>query len=182
MDDLAYGLGKRKVTISTAGIVPKILELHKYTDVSLALSLHAATDTLRDQLVPLNRKYPLADVIEACQTFVSHAPRKRITIEYVMLQGINDRPEDAEALIALLKDLPNKLNLIPFNPFPDAGFSRSSNNRIHAFQERLAKAGFLCTIRKTRGDDIAAACGQLVGQFTDRSTRQVRWHKLHTTR
>lgn len=182
MDDLAYGLGKRKVTISTAGIVPKIIELHEHTDVSLALSLHAATDSLRDQLVPLNRKYPLAEVINACQTFVSHAPRKRITIEYVMLQGINDRIEDAEALITLLQDLPHKLNLIPFNPFPDAGFSRSSNNRIHAFQDHLVKAGFLCTIRKTRGDDIAAACGQLVGQFADRTTRQVRWHQLHATR
>ncbi len=178
MDDLGYGLGKRRVTISTAGVVPAIDRLQDHADVSLAISLHAPDNALRDFLVPLNRKYPLETLLPACRRFVTGAPHKRITFEYVLLNEINDRLEHADRLIDRLADIPLKLNLIPFNPFPGAGFERSTDARIGRFQERLLAAGLTATVRRTRGDDIDAACGQLVGAVQDRSTRRQRWSAL----
>ncbi len=175
MDDHAYGLSKRRVTLSTSGVVPKLYDLIKDTCVSLAVSLHAPTDELRDHIVPINRKYPLNQLMKACQDYATHDPHKNITFEYVMLQEVNDHIEQADQLAELCKNVPCKFNLIPFNPFPGTEYQRSSNNRIHAFQRRLQAAGFVTTIRKTRGDDIDAACGQLVGQVQDRTKRQVRY-------
>jgi 23S rRNA (adenine2503-C2)-methyltransferase len=152
-------------------------ELAKQTDVSLAVSLHAPNDELRNELVPINRKYPLAELIKACKTYVVKDPHKTITFEYVMLQEINDYPHHAEELVALVKDLPCKFNLIPFNPFPGTKYQRSSNNRIHRFKDILENAGLVTTIRKTRGDDIDAACGQLVGQVQDRTSRQAKFNQ-----
>ncbi len=175
LDDLAYGLSKRKVTLSTSGVVPEIYRLKAACQVSLAVSLHAPNDTLRNEIVPINRKYPLSELIKACQDYVGHDPHKNITFEYVMLQEVNDFKHHAEELIPLVKDLPCKFNLIPFNPFPGTKYERSSNNRIHAFKDILEKAGLITTIRKTRGDDIDAACGQLVGEVQDRTTRQAKF-------
>ncbi len=172
MDDHAYGLSKRRVTLSTSGVVPQLYELMKRTQVSLAVSLHAPNDELRDVLVPINRKYPLAQLLSACQDYSHHNPHKHITFEYVMLDGINDHLQHAQQLIELMRDIPSKFNLIPFNPFPGTDYQRSSNNRIHAFQKQLSQAGITTTIRKTRGDDIDAACGQLIGQVKDRTKRQ----------
>ena len=155
-------------------------DLAKDIDVALAISLHAPNDELRDELVPINKKYPLADLIAAAKAYVyEENPRhkKHVTIEYVMLAGVNDSDEHARQLVALLKDLPSKVNLIPFNPFPHAPYDRSSNNRIHAFSNILNNAGFVCTIRQTRGDDIDAACGQLVGQVADRTRRAKKWQE-----
>ncbi|MDO4427440.1 MAG: 23S rRNA (adenine(2503)-C(2))-methyltransferase RlmN [Moraxella sp.] len=180
LDDHAFGLSKRRVTLSTSGIVPKMYELAKDIDVALAISLHAPNDELRDELVPINKKYPLAELIKAAKAYVyDENPRhkKHVTIEYVMLHGVNDSDRHAHELVALLKDLPSKINLIPFNPFPHAPYSRSSNNRIHAFSNILNNAGFVCTVRQTRGDDIDAACGQLVGQVADRTRRAAAWQK-----
>jgi 23S rRNA (adenine2503-C2)-methyltransferase len=177
MDDNAYGLSKRRVTLSTSGLVPEIYELAKKLDVSLAISLHASNDTLRNELVPINRKYPLEQLLEACKHYLTVSPHKAITFEYVMLQEVNDSPEQAEELVKLVKDLPCKFNLIPFNPFPGTKYTRSSNNRIHRFKAILEKAGFVATIRKTRGDDIDAACGQLVGQVKDRTSRQAKFNE-----
>ena len=180
LDDNAFGLSKRRVTLSTSGIVPKMYELAKDIDVALAISLHAPNDALRDELVPINKKYPLAELIKAAKAYVyDENPRhkKHVTIEYVMLQGVNDSDEHARQLAALLKDLPSKINLIPFNPFAHAPYQRSSNNRIHAFSNILNKAGFVCTVRQTRGDDIDAACGQLVGQVADKTRRQAQWQQ-----
>ncbi|BCX89481.1 23S rRNA (adenine2503-C2)-methyltransferase [Methylomarinovum tepidoasis] len=171
MDDLAYGLAKRRVTVSTAGLVPAIDRLGEVSDVSLAVSLHATTDALRDELVPLNRKYPLAELMAACSRFI-HGERQRgrkITWEYVMLDGVNDSPTDARRLVRLLSRIPSKINLIPFNPFEGAPYRRSSDAAIQRFQQILQEAGFLTTVRRTRGDDIDAACGQLVGKVQAKS-------------
>ena len=181
LDDFAYGMSKRRVTLSTSGVVPKIDQLVKDIDVALAISLHAPNDELRNELVPINKKYPLEQLISACQRYIAkdgnESSRKHVTIEYVMLDGVNDHPEHAQQMLKLLKNLPSKINLIPFNPFPHAPYGRSSRNRIISFQKTLSDAGFVCTIRQTRGDDIDAACGQLVGQVADRTRRAEQWKK-----
>ncbi|MDO5768936.1 MAG: 23S rRNA (adenine(2503)-C(2))-methyltransferase RlmN [Psychrobacter sp.] len=180
LSDHAYGLSKRRVTLSTSGVVPKMYDLYKDIDVALAISLHAPNDKLRNELVPINKKYPLEQLMAAARAYVyDNNPRhkKHVTIEYVMLAGVNDSDEQAHELVQLLGDLPCKINLIPFNPFPHAPYGRSSNNRIHAFSNILNNAGFVCTIRQTRGDDIDAACGQLVGQVADRTRRSAKWQE-----
>lgn len=165
MDDLGYGISKRKVTLSTSGVAPMIDELAKVIDVSLALSLHAPNDELRNQLVPINKKYPLAVVLDACKRYISGLGEKRVlTVEYTLLKDVNDQPEHAAQIIELLRNLPCKINLIPFNPFPHSGYERPSNNAIRRFQDLLHHGGFNVTVRTTRGEDIDAACGQLVGQ------------------
>ena len=169
LDDGAYGLSRRRVTLSTSGMVPQIDRLASDCPVALAVSLHAANDALRDHLVPLNRKYPLYDLLAACRRYVRAAPRDFITFEYVMLDGINDSDAQAAELVALLNDVPCKVNLIPFNPFPQSGLERSSPERIRAFAHYLLAAGIVTTTRKTRGDDIDAACGQLAGDIRDRT-------------
>lgn len=180
LDDNAYGLSKRRVTVSTAGLVPALDRLSAVNSVALAVSLHAPTDALRDRLVPINRKYPLAELLAACRRYTADGARhQRVTFEYVLLAGVNDQPEHARALVALLRDIPCKINLIPFNPFPGAPFARPSGNAVHDFEQRLTAAGFVTLIRRTRGDDIDAACGQLVGQVTDRSRREQRMIRLH---
>jgi 23S rRNA (adenine2503-C2)-methyltransferase len=171
MDDLAFGLSKRKVTVSTSGVVPAIDRLKESIDVSLAVSLHAGNDTLRDQLVPLNKKYPIKELMDACRRFVSTTQKKHIMFEYVMLAGVNDQPEHAHELIKLLKNFPGKVNLIPFNPFLDCGYERSSPEVIERFWQILTKGGVLTLKRTTRGDDIDAACGQLAGKLEDKSRR-----------
>ena len=182
LDDFGYGLSRRRVTLSTSGIVPRIDELAQRLDVALAISLHAPNDVLRDELVPINRKYPLQTLIAAAKRYVLRpdeqgdiSARRHVTIEYVMLHGVNDQDTHADQLLTLLEGLPSKINLIPFNPFPHAPYQRSSRNRILAFQRKLTEAGLVCTIRQTRGDDIDAACGQLVGQVADRTRRQSQW-------
>ncbi len=176
LSDFGYGISKRRLTVSTSGIVPKMDQLMDHVDVSLAVSLHAPSDSLRNKLVPINKKYPLNELKAACQRYSEfQARRRRITFEYVMLQEVNDRLEDADRLIDWLGDLPCKVNLIPFNPFPYAGYKRSSNTRIAKFQAKLLEAGVVTTVRRTRGDDIDAACGQLVGQVKDRTRRQRDW-------
>jgi 23S rRNA (adenine2503-C2)-methyltransferase len=176
MDDLGYGISKRKVTLSTSGVAPMIDKLGEVIDVSLALSLHAPNDPLRNQLVPINKKYPLAVVLDACRRYISRLGEKRVlTIEYTLLKDVNDQPEHASQMIELLKDFPCKINLIPFNPFPHSGYERPSNNAIRRFQDLLHKAGHNVTVRTTRGDDIDAACGQLVGQVMDRTRRSERY-------
>ncbi len=215
LDDHAYGMSKRRVTLSTSGIVPMIDKLGDVIDVALAISLHAPNDELRNELVPINKKYPLVELMAAARRYVERgAPlsdksaqhkavqakmaqrmvqqaaikiddeqddalepsrKKHVTIEYVMLDGVNDQPLHAKQLIQLLNGLPSKINLIPFNPFPHAPYGRSSRNRIMAFQKALSDAGYVCTVRTTRGDDIDAACGQLVGQVADRTRRAEKW-------
>jgi 23S rRNA (adenine2503-C2)-methyltransferase len=174
-DDLGYGLSKRRITLSTAGVVPGIDRLRENMDVSLAVSLHAADDVLRDHLVPLNRKYPIAELIAACRRYVAEQPRRRVTFEYVMLAGINDSIEQAHALARLLRGVPAKVNLIPFNPFPHSGYRASDQVQIDRFRDVLLAAGIVTVTRKTRGEDIDAACGQLVGRVQDRGTRQQRY-------
>jgi 23S rRNA (adenine2503-C2)-methyltransferase len=174
LDDDAYGLSRRRVTVSTSGMVPQIDKLAADCPVALAVSLHAPDDALRDQLVPLNRKYPLRELLAACERYLVHAPRDFITFEYVMLDAINDAPAQARALVALVRDLPCKFNLIPFNPFPASGLKRSPAERVRAFAQVLMDAGLVATIRKTRGDDIDAACGQLAGEVQDRTRRAQR--------
>ena len=175
LDDHGYGLSRRRVTVSTSGVVPMIERLQRDCPVALAVSLHAPTDTLRDMLVPLNRKYPLAELLRACQAYLAAAPRDFITFEYCMLDGVNDSPEQALALIDLVSGagvaprVPCKLNLIPFNPFPASGLKRSTPERVTAFAKLLQDAGIVTTVRKTRGDDIDAACGQLAGEVQDRT-------------
>jgi len=173
-DDLAYMLSKYRVTLSTAGVVPNIHRLRKVSDVSLAVSLHAADNALRDQLVPINRKYPLEVLLPACKAFVAGDRRRRITWEYVMIEGVNDGIAHARRLIRLLEGIPSKLNLIPFNPFPGSNFRTSPEERVEAFRRRVLRSGILVTTRKTRGSEIAAACGQLVGRVRDRSRRAAR--------
>ena len=177
-DDLGYGVSKRRVTVSTSGIVPKIDELMDRIDVSLAVSLHAPNDALRNELVPVNKKYPLRELMAACRRYVSrYTDKRRITMEYVMLHEINDTPDHARQLVKLLKSVPSKVNLIPFNPFPHTDYKRSKTSQIKAFQHILQKAGLVTTIRATRGDDIDAACGQLVGQVKDRTRRAEQWQE-----
>lgn len=171
LDDCAYGLSKRRVTVSTAGLVPLIDKLHATTPVSLAVSLHASNDTLRDRLVPLNLKYPIAELLAACRRYVAGEPRRKITFEYVMLAGVNDSIAHARELARLLRDVPAKVNLIPFNPFENSGYERSPRATIDAFRAVMIEAGLITTTRKTRGDDIDAACGQLAGQVRDRTHR-----------
>ncbi|MEO8485562.1 MAG: radical SAM protein [Betaproteobacteria bacterium] len=171
LDDHAYGLSRRRVTVSTSGLVPQMDRLAAECPVALAVSLHAPDDALRDRLVPLNRKHPLADLLAACRRYLDVAPRDFITFEYVMLDGVNDAPAQASALARLVHDVPCKLNLIPFNPFPGTEFAVSPRGRIVEFQRRLMDAGIVTTIRKTRGDDIDAACGQLAGRVQNRVTR-----------
>jgi 23S rRNA (adenine2503-C2)-methyltransferase len=180
LDDHAYGLSKRRVTLSTSGLVPALDRLGEVTDVALAVSLHAPNDALRDRLVPINRKYPIRDLLAACRRYTRDGARHhRVTFEYVLLAGLNDQPEHARELIALLRDVPCKINLIPFNPFPGSPFIRPSMNAVHAFERQLSDAGYVTIIRRTRGDDIDAACGQLVGQVADRSARGARMIRLH---
>lgn len=171
LDDNAYGLSRRRVTLSTSGIVPAIDRLRDTCPVALAVSLHAPNDALRDALVPINRKYPLSELLAACQRYLDKAPRDFLTFEYVMLDGVNDSAEQAQQLIALVREVPCKFNLIPFNPFPNSGFKRSSREAIRRFAEILISAGLVVTTRKTRGDDIDAACGQLAGKVEDRTRR-----------
>ncbi|MFO7189714.1 MAG: 23S rRNA (adenine(2503)-C(2))-methyltransferase RlmN [Pseudomonadota bacterium] len=174
LDDHAYGLSRRRVTVSTSGIVPMIDRLRDECPVALAVSLHAPNDELRDRIMPINRKYPLKELLAACVRYLDRAPRDFITFEYVMLDGVNDSEAHARELIALLADVPSKINLIPFNPFPDAGFRRSPREVIQRFSNILNEAGIVTTIRKTRGDDIDAACGQLAGKVLDRTRRELR--------
>ena len=171
LDDHGYGLSRRRVTLSTSGIVPNLTRLKERCPVALAVSLHAPNDKLRDVLVPINQKYPLAQLLPAIRDYLDAAPRDFVTFEYVMLSGVNDASQQAYELVELVGDLPCKFNLIPWNEFPGAPYRRSSNNAIHRFREILQSAGFVVTVRKTRGDDIEAACGQLAGQVVDKSSR-----------
>jgi 23S rRNA (adenine2503-C2)-methyltransferase len=173
LDDHGYGLSRRRVTVSTSGIVPAMDRLRETVPVALAVSLHAPDDALRDRLVPLNRKYPLRALMTACCRYLSNAPRDFITFEYVMLDGVNDSDAHARELLRLVRDVPSKFNLIPFNPFLGSGFRRSPAERVRRFQEVLLDAGIIATVRKTRGDDIDAACGQLAGQVAVRSHRVI---------
>lgn len=174
LDDLAYGLSRRRVTLSTSGIVPRIDALREACPVSLAVSLHAPTDALRDRLIPINRKYPLSRLMAACRRYVADQPRARVTMEYVMLEGVNDSPRHARQLVGLLSGIPAKVNLIPFNPFPGTPYARSAAAVIDRFREVLMSAGIVSVTRKTRGEEIAAACGQLVGRVEDRTRRSAR--------
>jgi len=178
LDDNAYGLSRRRVTVSTSGVVPMIDKLSGDCAVALAVSLHGSNDRLRDELVPLNRKYPLKELLAACRRYLAFAPRDFITFEYCMLDGVNDTDAHARELIALVADVPCKFNLIPFNPFPESGLKRSNNVRIKAFAQILMDAGIVTTVRKTRGDDIDAACGQLAGEVQDRTRVQERMQKM----
>ena len=178
MDDFTFGLSKRRVTISTSGIVPAMHRLNEDCDVSMAVSLHAANDELRDELVPINQKYPLSELMAACRVYAKQGPRKHITFEYVMLDGVNDSIQDARMLVKLLKGVPSKINLIPFNPFPNSDYRCSSSQTISRFKDILYKAGIVTTIRKTRGEDIDAACGQLVGKVKDKSRRHLKLQKM----
>lgn len=186
LDDNAYGLSRRRVTLSTSGVVPMMDRLANDLPVALAVSLHAPNDTLRDELVPINRKYPLKELMAACKRYLPHAPRDFLTFEYCMLDGVNDSDQHAEQLIQLLRAIKCKLNLIPFNPFPDSGLKKSSKERVSRFAQILMDAKIVTTVRKTRGDDIAAACGQLAGDVIDRTNlaqreleksteREVKW-------
>ncbi|MEM1092173.1 MAG: 23S rRNA (adenine(2503)-C(2))-methyltransferase RlmN [Pseudomonadota bacterium] len=178
LEDLALGFAARRVTVSTAGLVPGIDQLKEVADVSLAVSLHGAENALRTELVPLNKKYPIAELLAACRRYLAGKARARITFEYTLIEGVNDHPEHARSLIRLLRQVPSKLNLIPFNPFPGTDYQRSSPQRIATFQKIIQEAGVVATLRRTRGDDIDAACGQLVGRVKDRTRRQER----HQTR
>jgi len=182
LDDHGYGLSRRRVTVSTSGVVPMIDRLREDCPVALAVSLHAPTDPLRDQLVPLNKKYPIDELLAACNRYLEKAPRDFITFEYCMLQEVNDAPEQAMALVKLLKNKVScKINLIPFNPFPASGLTRSTNARVQAFAEVLIQAGIVTTVRKTRGDDIDAACGQLAGEVQDRTRAHIRMVRAPVT-
>lgn len=179
LDDHGYGLSRRRVTVSTSGVVPMMERLAQDCPVALAVSLHAPVDALRDDLVPLNRKYPIAELLAQCRQYLSHAPRDFITFEYCMLDGVNDSDEHARALIDLITAFDGKthwakFNLIPFNPFPQSGLVRSPSSRVTAFAKILSDAGIVTTVRKTRGDDIDAACGQLAGDVKDRTNVQIR--------
>lgn len=174
LDDNAYGLSRRRVTVSTSGLVPAMDRLRDECPVALAVSLHAPDDALRDVLVPINRKYPLRELMAACRRYLERAPRDFVTFEYVMLDGVNDSDAHARALLALTRNTPCKFNLIPFNPFPGSPYRRSPAPRIRRFAEILIEGGLVATTRKTRGDDIAAACGQLAGQVDDRTRRSER--------
>jgi len=175
MDDNAYGLSKRKVTLSTSGIVPKIDELAEVSDVSLTISLHAPNNELRDQLVPINKKYPIQELLDSVKRYVDSCEDKRVTtIEYILIDGVNDSLELAKELAELLTQIPCKVNLIPFNPFSEVNYKKPSGNRVKRFQNYLQEKGYITTIRSTRGDDIMAACGQLVGQVNDKTRKKER--------
>ena len=178
MDDNAYGLSKRKVTLSTSGIVPKIDALSKVSDVALTISLHAPNDLLRNELVPINKKYPIQELLDSVKRYVASCDDKRVTtIEYILIDGINDDLSHAMELSVLLEQLPSKINLIPFNTFEGSEYLKPSGNRVKRFQEYLQDKGYVTTIRSTRGDDIMAACGQLVGQVNDKTRRKERAQK-----
>lgn len=179
MDDYAYGLSKKRVTLSTSGVLPDLERLREVSPVALAVSLHAPNDELRDVLVPINKKYPLAQLMALCKGYFKDEPKRKVTFEYVMLKGVNDQPEHAAQLVKLLQNIPAKVNLIPFNPFPMTEYERSSQETIDAFRNRLIAKGINTITRKTRGDDIDAACGQLAGSVKDRTSRSQRWQKLH---
>jgi 23S rRNA (adenine2503-C2)-methyltransferase len=174
LDDNAYGLSRRRVTVSTSGLIPAMDRLRERCPVALAVSLHAPNDALRDQLVPINRKYPISELLAACRRYLESAPRDFVTFEYVMLDGVNDSVSHARELVQLVRDTPCKFNLIPFNPFPHSGYRRSSPRAIAQFRDVLLQAGLVATVRKTRGDDISAACGQLAGKVLDKSRRTSR--------
>jgi len=176
MEDNAYCLSKRRVTLSTAGVVPAIDKLKDVTDVSLAVSLHAPNDDLRDILVPINRRYPIKELVAACNRYLENLNDKRvITVEYTLINGVNDKPEHAKQLLKILRKMPSKLNIIPFNPFPNSGYERPSEERILAFKEVIVHGGIVTTVRRTRGDEIDAACGQLVGQVADKTRRSQKY-------
>ena len=174
LDDNAYGLSRRRVTVSTSGLVPAMDRLRERCPVALAVSLHAPNDALRDQLVPINKKYPIKELLAACQRYLQSAPRDFITFEYVMLEGVNDSLTHAHELVQLVQHTSCKFNLIPFNPFPGSGYRRSSPEAVRLFRDVLMQAGLITTVRKTRGDDIAAACGQLAGKVYDKTRRASR--------
>jgi len=177
LDDNAYGLSKRRVTLSTAGVIPAMDKLSLDSGVSLAVSLHAANDKLRNELVPLNKKYPIADLMEACRRYVQEGLKRHITFEYIMLEGVNDSIGDAKALVKLLKGMPAKVNLIPFNPYPKTQYRTSSQQAQDTFSKILIDAGLITVTRRTRGDDIDAACGQLAGKVQDKTRRSIRVKK-----
>ncbi len=177
-DDLGFGISKRRVTLSTAGVVPALYRLRDVSEISLAVSLHAPSDELRNELVPLNRKYPLAELLAACRHYIADRPHRRVTWEYVLLEGVNDSEAHARALAALIEDIPSKVNLIPFNPFPKTRYQRSSPDVIDRFHAVLMAHDLTVVTRKTRGDDIAAACGQLAGQVQARGRRLIRVARL----
>ena len=183
LEDLAYGLSKRRVTLSTSGVVPALDKLAKVSEVSLAVSLHAPNDELRSQLVPINRKYPIAVLLESCRNYIdAQSDKKRVvTVEYTLIAGINDQLEHARELAELLRDFPCKINLIPFNTFDQSGYQRPSGNAVSRFWQVLVDAGYIVTVRTTRGDDINAACGQLVGEVVDRTRRSERYRALGET-
>jgi len=170
MDDLGFDLSRRRVTISTSGLVPQMRRIAEETNVALAVSLHAPNDALRSELVPINRKHPIAELLDACWHYVERQNARNVTFEYVMLDGVNDRPEHARELAGLLRGKPAKLNLIPFNSFPGTQYRRSTDTAIERFRDLLIRGRVMATIRRTRGDDIDAACGQLVGRVNDRTT------------
>ena len=176
LEDLAYGISKRRVTLSTSGVVPALDRLAGCSEVSLAISLHAPNDALRDQLVPINRKYPIASLLRSARAYIEaqRDSKRVVTVEYTLIAGVNDQPEHARELAVLLRDFPCKINLIPFNSFPQSGYQRPSGNAVSRFWQVLVDAGFVVTVRTTRGDDIDAACGQLVGQVVDRTRRSER--------
>lgn len=180
MDDFGYGLSKRRVTLSSSGLVPELKKLSAISEVALAISLHAPNDALRDELVPINKKYPLKQLMHLCKHYFDDAPRRRVTFEYVMLDHINDHLHHAQELVKLLENVPCKVNLIPFNPFPGTRYQRSSPERIAAFQQYLLDKGINTIVRRTRGDDIDAACGQLAGDFMDKTSRSARIKRLNT--
>jgi len=181
MDDLGLDLSRRRVTVSTSGLVPQMIRIADETNVALAVSLHAPNDELRSELMPINRRHPIASLLEACWHYVEKQNARNVTFEYVMLDGVNDQHAHARELAVLLRDVPCKLNLIPFNPFPGTEFAVSPRPRIVAFQKALLDAGYVTTIRKTRGDDLDAACGQLAGRIRDRTKRRaIRLHSVPT--
>jgi 23S rRNA (adenine2503-C2)-methyltransferase len=173
-NDLGFGFAAKRVTLSTAGLVPGIYRLRETIDVALAVSLHSPLDDVRTELVPLNRKYPIAELMQACRDYVSEKHKRTVTFEYTLIEGVNDHPEHARKLVKLLRTVPSKLNLIPFNPFPGTDYRCSSQERITQFQQIVMRGGLIATVRKTRGEDIDAACGQLVGKVQDRTKRSER--------
>ena len=179
LEDNAYGLSKRRVTLSTSGVVPELDKLGDVSEVSLAISLHAPNDALRNELVPINKKYPLAKLIESARNYIEKMPdsKRKVTVEYTLMDQVNDRSVHARELGVLLKDLPCKINLIPFNPFPGSGYKRVTNTALNRFRDILSAEGYTVTVRTTRGDDIAAACGQLAGEVNDRTKRQERYKR-----
>jgi 23S rRNA (adenine2503-C2)-methyltransferase len=174
LDDSAYGLSRRRVTLSTSGMVPAMDRLKEDCPVALAVSLHAPNDALRDEIVPINKKYPIKDLMAACERYLVKAPRDFVTFEYVMLDGINDSIEHARQLLDVVRNVPCKFNLIPFNPFPNSGYGTSKPVQVRAFRDMLMQAGYVVTVRKTRGEDIDAACGQLAGKVLDKTRRTER--------